>query len=146
MANLFTDQKIIIGTGVDGETAIIKSIGTAGGTTLGAETGAGVTVIPVKDVEGFNTGQTIIIDNGSNRETVVIASIKAIRRRFGSNNNQVDSITVTKPLTKAHKQGVNVSGSGITFKTNLTKTHKNGTLVTGYIPTPGKPNKYSKKL
>jgi non-reducing end alpha-L-arabinofuranosidase len=146
VADFSIGQKIIIGTNANSETAVIAIIGTAGGTTVGTATAVGATVIPVTGVEGFTAGQTIIIDNDANRETVVISSITAGRRRFGiSNNNPVDSITVTIPLKYAHAGGAQVSGSGITLASPLIKAHDNGTQVASNVPTPGEPNQYTRK-
>lgn len=139
-------QKVIIGTGENRETAVIAAIGTAGATTAGTSTVPGMTAIPVYGVQGFNPGQTITIDSGTNLETAVIASIAAGRRRFGfRSNNPTDTITVNVPLKYAHEAGVQVSGSGITFTRPLTMAHDNGTQVAGNLPTPGTPNKYTRK-
>jgi hypothetical protein len=138
-------QKIIIGTGMNSETAIIKNIGTAGGTSLYSAINSGTTVIPVSDVEGFGVGQSITIDSGANREMAVIASIYAGSYHSESRNNiPIDTITVTVQLTKAHSVGVQVSGSGITIAKSLTKVHNKGEQVADNIPTPGAPNKYLK--
>jgi hypothetical protein len=56
------------------------------------------------------------------------------------------SITVAAPLTKAHAEDAEVAGSGITFMTALTKSHDSGTQIADYIPTPGAPNQYTRKL
>jgi LysM repeat protein len=139
-------QKIIVGTGINNETAIIKTIGTAGGTSVSSAINAGTTVIPVTDVGGFGVGQSIAIDSGENRETAVIASINVPRYRFDSRNNiPIDTIIVTASLTKAHKVDVQVFGSGITLTAPLTKAHNKGEQVADNIPTPGAPNKYSIK-
>jgi hypothetical protein len=146
VADFNIGEKIIIGTGSNGETAIIATIGTAGGTIVGSTTAAGATVIPVAGVEGFSAGQTIRIDNGANGETAVIASIIVGRRRFGSRNTgPIDSLSVTVPLAKAHSMGAQVSGSGITLATQLIKVHENGTPVSNNVPTPGEPNQYFRK-
>jgi hypothetical protein len=146
VANFSIGQKIIIDAGRNSETAVIETIGTAGGTTVGTATGVGTKVIPVFSVEGFGTGQTITIDNGPNHETAVVASITVGRRRFGSiSNSPVDSIYVTVPLTYAHDLGAQVSGSGITLATPLTFVHDRGTQVASNLPTPGKPNQYIRK-
>jgi hypothetical protein len=146
VADLIIGQKIIIGIGTDSETAVIATIGTAGATTVGTATMAGVTAIPVAGVEGFNTGQTITIDSGEKLETAVVASIAAGRRRFGGRSNTpTDTITVAMPLKYVHAVGAQVSGSGITLVTSLTRTHESGTQVTGNVPTPGAPNQYYKK-
>ncbi len=139
-------QRIIIGTGLNSETAIIATIGTAGGTTVDTATDAGATVIPVASVEGFSVGQTITIDSGANHEKAVVSSITVGRPRFGSRNiRPIDSITVAMPLTKAHDAGVQVSGSGITLATPLNRVHDSGTQVANNVPTPGEPNQYFRK-
>jgi non-reducing end alpha-L-arabinofuranosidase len=147
MADMAIGQKITIGTGTASETAVIKTLGTTGGTTLGSATTPGRKVIAVAGVEGFSAGQTITIDNGTNRETAVVAIITPARRRFGnrSNTTPMDSIAVSAPLTIAHAAGVQVSGSGITLVSPLTKPHDNGTQVANNIPTPGGSNQYSRK-
>jgi hypothetical protein len=146
VADFNIGQKIIIGSGNNNETAVIATIGTAGGTKVGAATSAGSTVIPVAGVEGFSTGQTITIDNGANLEKAVIASIIVARRSFGNRNNIVnDTITVTKPLIYAHNVGSQVSGSGITFAEPLRIAHENGTQIIDNLPTPGEPNQYFRK-
>jgi hypothetical protein len=43
--------------------------------TLSAASPAGASNIKVASVEGFSTGQTIIVDSGANRETAVIATV-----------------------------------------------------------------------
>jgi hypothetical protein len=147
VAGFSVGQKIIIGTGTNSETAVIKTVGTTGGTTVGTATKVGTTVIPVASTEGFGTGQTITIDGGANLETAVVASITAARRRFGirSNNSPMDSITVAVPLAYGHNAGAQVSGSGITLATPLAKTQDNGAQVASNVPTPGGPNQYNRK-
>jgi len=146
VADFINGQKIIIGSGTNNEIAVISTIGTAGGSTVGTATRVGTTVVPVTGVEGFNTGQTITIGSGSNLETAIVASIAARRRRFGiRSNTPTDSITVTMPLKHAHAVGAQVSGSGITLAVPLTMTHDIGTQVAGNIPTPGEPNQFIRK-
>jgi len=146
VAGFVAGQKIIIDTGANSETAVIKTVGTAGGTTVSTATEAGATVIPVADVAGFSAGQTITIDSGANRETAVVASITR-PSRFGPGRGAPDnvSITVSSPLTIAHAQGVQVSGSGITLTTALTRVHDSGTQVASNVPTPGAPNQYYRR-
>jgi non-reducing end alpha-L-arabinofuranosidase len=43
--------------------------------TLSADSTVGATNIKIASVEGFNAGQTIMIDTGANRETAVIATV-----------------------------------------------------------------------
>jgi len=146
VADFIAGQKIIIGSGADSETAVIAAVGTAGGTTAGTGSRAGTTVILVTGVEGFNTGQTINIGSGANLETAVVASVSPGRRRFGAPGSApADTIKVTRPLKYAHKAGTQVSGSGITLTSQMTMAHNNGTLVAGNVPTPGRPNQYTRK-
>lgn len=142
-ADFITGQEIIIGTGSNSETAVIKTIGTPGSTTLSTATAIGVKTIPVAGLEGFQAGQTVTIDEGANLETAVIASVAAGRRRFGSRTAvPSDSVTFTVPLEKAHAAGAQVSGSGITLAGPLLIEHEKGTQIAGSLPTPGEPNRY----
>ena len=146
VADFSVGQKIFVETGTNSETAVIKTIGTTGGTTVGTSTMAGTKVIPVASVEGFSAGQTITIDSDSNLETAVVTSVTARRRRFGlSGATPADSISVAVPLTYPHNVGAQVSGSGITFATPLTRAHDNGAQIASYLPTPGAPNQYTRK-
>lgn len=146
VANLSVGQKIIIDKGAKSETAVIRTIGTAGATTVGTATKPGTTVIPVFSVEGFVAGQTITIGRGPNEEKVVVASVSAGRRRFGSrNDNPTDSITIVGPLKIEHAAGAQVSGSGITLVSPLIQSHDNGVPIAGSVSTPGEPNQYVKK-
>jgi hypothetical protein len=112
-------------------------VGTAGATTAGAAIEVGATTIPVASTAGFAAGQTITIDTGGSRETVVIAAIAG-----GAGGAR---ITVTAPLGRAHLSGVEIAGSGITLATALTRAHAVGTQVATDLPTPGMPNAYSRK-
>ncbi len=146
MADFSAGQKIIIGTGTNSESAVIRTIGTTGATTVSTATQAGTKVIHVAGTEGFSTGQTITIDSDANRETAIIATVTGGRRRFGPRGTApVDSITVTLPLNKVHNVGAQVSGSGITLESPLTRAHDNGAQVASYLPTPGAPNQYFRK-
>ncbi len=143
VADFSAGQMISIGTETDSESAVIKSVGTAGGTTLSSATRSGARVIPVVSVLGFSTGQTITVDSGRNLETAVVASVIAARRRFGSfSNNPADSIIVTRSLIYAHPVAAQVSGSGITLTSPLTLVHDAGSQVADNLPTPGAPNRY----
>jgi len=145
VADFSAGQRIMIDAGANLETAVIATVGTAGGTTVGTATDVGATVVPVASVAGFSAGQTITIDSGANRETVVVASI-TMPRRFGRRGGPGGiSITVAAPLTKAHAEGAEVSGSGITLTTALTKSHDSGTQIADYVPTPGAPNQYTRR-
>jgi len=146
VAGFNNGQKIIIDKGSNSETAVIKTIGTTGGTTVGTATQVGTKFIPAAGVEGFSAGQTITIDSDANHETAIVAAVTGGRRRFGARGTTpVDTITVTLPLAKQHNVGAQVSGSGITLTTPLTKAHETGAQVANYLPTPGAPNQYTKK-
>ena len=130
-------QTIMLDAGANLETAVIATVGTAGATTTGAATDVGATAIPVAGGAGFSPGQTIGIDSGANHETAVVASVGG--GRGGAR------ITVAAPLTLAHAAGAQVSGTGITLSAALTKAHASGAQVVSDVPTPGAPNKYSRK-
>jgi hypothetical protein len=147
VADFAAGQTINIDSGANRETAVIASVGTAGGTTVGTATDVGATSIPVANAAGFSTGQTITIDSGKNLETAVVASVTGGGRggRGGFGGPGGASITVTAPLTIAHAEGAQVSGSGITLTSALTKAHASGAQVGGNGPTPGAPNQYARR-
>jgi len=145
--NFNPGQKILVDTGEDTEIAVIKTVGTAGGTAVTTATEAGATVMQVADVTGFSVGQTITIDSGDTLETAVVAAITRPRRRFGRRGVSGEtSLTVGTPLTLAHAAGAQVSGSGITLTTALTRSHEEKTLIVDHVPTPGGPNQYSRRF
>jgi hypothetical protein len=129
-------EKIMIDTGPNLETAVIATVGTAGATTVRIATDASATEIPVTSVTGFSDGQTITVDSGATAETAVIATI----RPWGP-----ALITFKAPLTHAHAVGAPLSGSGLTLTAALNHTHAVGVQVTDNLPTPGAPNRYSRK-
>jgi hypothetical protein len=135
VAGFDTGQTIMIDTGANLENAIIAAVGTAGATTTNAISPAGATVISVGIPLGFTAGQTVTIDSGANQETAVIASVNA----------RAATITFSAPLTRDHGNGTQVVGTGITLTKGLSRSHASGTQVADYAPTPGAPNKYSKK-
>jgi hypothetical protein len=137
VADFSAGQTIVIDTGENSETAIIATVGTPGASTIGAATSVGATAIPTAAGIGFSAGQTITIDSGANQETVVVASTAGGRGGF--------TITVAAPLKFAHASGAQVSGSGITLTSALTRAHAGGTPVSSDLPTPGAPNKYSRR-
>jgi hypothetical protein len=150
VADFGAGQTIIIDMGANRETAVIATVGTAGGTTVGTATDAGATVIPVASAAGFGSGQTITVDSGTNLETAVVASVtggRGGRGGFGGGRGGPGgtSITVTAPLTMAHGEGAQVSGSGITLTTALTKAHASGAQVGSSGPTPGAPNQFARR-
>ncbi|KAA6458206.1 alpha-N-arabinofuranosidase [Acidobacteria bacterium AB60] len=127
-------QTIMIGSGNDGEKAVIATVGTAGAATLRAATEAGATSIPVVTAIGFSEGEKIQIDSGSSSETAVISSLS----RFPA-----PAITVSAPLTHPHAMGAALSGTGITLTAPLTHAHESGAAVTDNLPTPASPNLYA---
>jgi non-reducing end alpha-L-arabinofuranosidase len=129
-------QTIMIDTGANLETAVIATVGTPGATTIDTATSVGATTIPVANTSGFRPGETITIDSGANSEPAVVA---AGGRRGAA------AIAVAEPLKYAHGAGAQVSGTGITVTTALTRAHASGTPVADNIPTPGAPNRYSRK-
>ena len=140
-------QSIIIDIGADAETAVIATVGTAGGTTVGADAAVGATTITVAGVAGFTAGQTITIGNGADAETAVVVSSAGGRGggaggRGGGGAPTAATITVTAPLTFAHATGAQVSGTGITLTAALKRAHVTGAPVATSAPTPGAPNKY----
>jgi len=151
VADFGAGQTVIIDTGENRETAVIATVGTPGGTTVGTATEAGATSIPVANPMGFVVGQTVTIDSGANRETAIVASIAGGGRGRGGfggpgrGGPAGAAIAVTSPLTLAHAVGAQVSGSGITLKAKLTKAHDSGAQISGSVPTPGAPNQYSRR-
>ncbi len=137
VAEFAVGQTVLIDTGADAEKAVIATVGTAGATTAGAATAAGATVIPVGSAVGFRAGQEVTVDSGANQETAVVASTPGFRRGAAS-------ITVAGPLRRAHAAGVEVCGTGITFREGLVRGHGRGAQVTSDVPTPGGPNRYSR--
>jgi hypothetical protein len=93
----------------------------------------GATVLHVQNVIGFRKDQEIVIDEGANSETAVVA---AVRARGGA------TITLAAPLARAHAAGGEIAGSGISLTTGLTRTHSSGAQVSDNVPTPGAPNQY----
>jgi non-reducing end alpha-L-arabinofuranosidase len=129
-------QTVMIDTGANQETAAIATVGTPGATTLDTPVPIGATTIPLANAFAFRPGQTITIDTGANAETAIVAS--AARRG-------ASSITLTQPLKSAHAASAEVSGSGITLTTPLTHAHTAGAQISDNLPTPGAPNRYSRK-
>jgi hypothetical protein len=134
----FTAGKtVVIGSGAEGETAIIANVGTSGATSSTAATAIGSTAIPVLSTTGFTAGQTIMVGSGAHAETAVVRSV-------GRRGNA--SITVDAPLAHLYESGTFVSGSGITFTSALRKVHSVGSPVVSDAPTPGASNTYSNQL
>lgn len=130
-------QTILIDSGANLETATIATVGTAGATTVRTAMSVGATVLPVASATGFSRDQTVTIDSGENVETAVVSAI----RNYGG----AARLMLAAPLTRAHADGAQVSGTGISLTTALTRAHASGTPVSSNLPTPGKPNRYSRK-
>jgi len=141
VADFRAGQTIVIDTDPNRETAVVATVGTPGATTEGTATNAGATVIPVASAVGFSAGQTITIDTGANLETAVIASVSGGTGGRGGGA----TIAVAAALKFAHAAGAPVAGSGITLKDALTKAHDAGAQVADSVPTPGAPNRYSRR-
>jgi hypothetical protein len=137
VADFAAGQTILIDTGANLETTVIATVGTGGATTAGEATGVGATSIALAGPAFFTAGQTIAIDSGANQEAVVVAAIAG--GRGGAR------IAVAAPLAHAHAAGAQISGTGITLAAALTKTHASGAQVTSDLPTPGAPNRYSRR-
>jgi hypothetical protein len=156
VADFAAGQTITVDMGANRESAVIATVGTTGGTTVGTAIEVGATTIPVANPAGFNAGQTITVDSGTSLETAVVASVVGGRGRGGfgggfggglggRNGPAGPSITIAAPLTMAHAVGAQVSGSGITFTTALTKAHATGAQVGASGPTPGAANQYARR-
>ena len=141
VAELSPGQKMIIEPGVNSEIAVIQTVGTSGGTTVGTAMPMGANIIPVVSSIGFVPGQTITIDKDTNVETAVILSVSG----GGRGGQGGASITIKSPSAFAHPVGAQVSGTGITFASPFIRTHDVGAQIADYLPTPGAPNQYSKK-
>ncbi len=145
VAGFDAGQRIFIDVGANRETAVIATVGTAGGTTLSAATKAGAPTIPVANAFGFSAGQTIAIDSGSNRETATVASVNRGRFRGFGRGLVGAALTVTAPLKNAHVEAAQVSGTGITLTAALAKAHEIRAPVAANLPTPGAPNQYASR-
>ena len=125
--------KLQLDTGNQQESAVIASVGTAGGTVLRVAAEPGAAVLEVGTVAGFRERQTITIGSDANAESATIASTNF----WGG-----ASITLAAPLKLQHAKGDAVSGSGITLAKALAMAHGAGASVADNVPTPGAPNQY----
>jgi len=139
VADFAAGQSVQVDAGANVENAVIATVGTAGATTVRTVTTAGATQIAVANVLGFTVGQTITIDG----ETAVIAAIGG--GGGGAAPGAGPTITVTAPLKAAHTVGAQVSGTGVTLSSPLTRAHASGAQVAASVPTPGAPNKYTRR-
>lgn len=130
-------QSVLIDSGAERETAVVAAVGTAGATSAGGAINAGATVIPVASVSGFIAGQAIMVDSGAMLESAVVAAVNAGRTG--------PAITLTAPLARAHAAGAVIAGTGITLAGALTRAHAAGTQILTDLPTPGAPNRYSRR-
>jgi hypothetical protein len=146
VSDFVAGQTIIVDTGAKRETAVIATVGTAGGTTVRTNTGVGATVIPVASAFGFGAGQAITIDGGASIETAVVASVSGGRGFGGGRGGPGNAtITVTAPLKHAHAADAPVAGTGIALTAALTRAHDRGAQVASDVPTPGAPNQYQRR-
>ncbi|HZQ44006.1 MAG TPA: arabinofuranosidase catalytic domain-containing protein [Acidobacteriaceae bacterium] len=132
VAGFHAGEKVLVGTGADGERAVVASVGTAGATTTSKEVAAGSTTIPVASPFGFESGQTITVGTGANVETMTMAAISRGPAGF--------AIVIAAPLKQAHGLGSQISGTGLTLGSPLTRSHAAGEQVRVNVPTPGGPN------
>lgn len=137
VADFQVGQTVLIDSGAERETAVIASVGTAGATMAGSAIPAGATVIPVASVSGFIAGQAIMVDSGASGEAATVAAVNAGRTG--------PAVTLAAPLARAHAAGTMVAGTGITLNGALTRTHAAGTQILTDLPTPGAPNRYSRR-
>ena len=144
VAGFSTGQTIMVGTGTHLETAVIATVGTAGATALGVASSAGATVLTVATTLGFSPGQTITVGSDENYETAVVTSLTRAGFR-GAPTAGGSRLMLAAPLTFAHATGAQVSGTGITLTSALTREHASGTEITDNVPTPGAPNRYSRR-
>lgn len=133
-------RSVVIDAGAERETAVIAMVGTPGATMVERATAAGDTEIQVGDLTGFTEGQTVTVGSGAGLETAVVADTDFSFNGFG--NPPTLTLIVTRPLTRAHAVGAQVSGSGITLTTGLTRAHESGVPLVDEVPTPGAPNRY----
>ena len=122
-------------------TLAIATVGTAGATTISADTPKGEIRIAVAGAQGFQAGQTVQIGSG----TYVISAVQAAPRRgFGGRGGQQpqqpDYITLVSGLNEDVPAGTYLTGSGITLGAPVTKNHGAGDAFTATMSTPGKPN------
>lgn len=128
-------QRIWIDSGGSVESATIATVGTPGATTTVSATAANATLIPLAHPFIFRPGESIVIGDGAEQETDVVAA--GIPR--GASRIQVDL-----PLKFAHAAGTQVAGSGITLTSTLMRSHAAGSQITDSVPTPGAPNRYAR--
>jgi hypothetical protein len=136
VADFAPGQSVFIDSGANQESATITQVGTPGASTTAAATDVGATAIPVNG-GGFAVGQAVVIDNGANRENATIAAMQG--GRGGAR------LTVSPALRFAHPSGALVAGSGITLAAPLARAHAAGAQVITDLPTPGAPNKVSRR-
>ncbi len=153
VADFAAGQTIIIDTGANRETAVIATVGTAGGTTV---------ALPPRRARPLSLSPARLALAPARPSPLTVA--RTWRRRwsppspaaaggrggfggFGGGRGGFGgaSITVAAPLKMAHAEEAQVSGSGITLTSALTKAHESGAPVGGSVPTPGAPNQYARR-
>jgi hypothetical protein len=125
-------ERIRVGAGRQGETAVIAEVGTAGVTRLRAGVRAGATVIPVVHAREFYSGEALSIGGPGRGEHAVV---------FGITPFFEPKVTLAAPLGRAFPAGAQVAGTGITLERALRRRHPAGTQVIGGDATPGAPNR-----
>ena len=137
-------QSVTIDNGANAETATLVQVGTQGSATTGAAVPAGQTFLPLAPAggrgappAGFIAGQEVVIDAGATRETGIVRSVQ------GGRGGQ--RMEVQQPLRFAHPAGASVAGTGLTLAAPLARAHAVGAQVISDLPTPGAPNKYSRR-
>lgn len=131
VAGFHPGEKVMIDTGVEGEPAVIATVGTAGASTTEKDVAAGAQAVPVASPFGFEPGETVTMGSGADSESFKIASI---RRDEGF------ALVAATPLQHAHATGTQVYGTGLTLASALQHAHTSGSQVSANVPTPGAPN------
>ena len=144
VADFAAGQSLLVGSGADGETVTIASVGTSGATTITADAPAGSTVIRIASGlggAGFAVGQSVTIGSGADAESVTIAPTPG----GGRGGAGGATMTLASPLASAHAAGSVIAGTGLTLTVPLARAHGAGAPVATDAPTPGAPNKYIRR-
>jgi hypothetical protein len=113
-------DKVAIGAGATYEISTVTSVGKpATQTTLSAAVAAGGTTITLTASGALTAGDTLTIGTGARKETVRIARVSA------------DEVTLAAPLTRDHRQGLDVSaeGTGLGVSPATRYAHTSGDAV-----------------
>ena len=129
---------VVIGSGAEAEVMTVAQIGSAGGTRLIGNAGAGAKSLTVLSAQGFTVGQEILVGG----EKAVVAEVILPRRWWSPAGPQDNKLVLTAPLRKAHKAEEAVTGTGVTLTAPLKTAHAAGTAAATGQPTPGAANRY----